>query len=133
METRRDGDPLDPQAWTKFPRPILQATERTWGVGHCSFTQSPDGTEDWIAFHAKLETTPNWKRAIHVQRFHWDDEGRPVFGQPIAAGEALAVPAGEAVTPAFAETVAFGRAALAAAMGETPMVESVTVVEPAGR
>jgi GH43 family beta-xylosidase len=92
LELRAGGDPMNPADWTKHDEPILAATEKTWGVGHCSFTQSPDGTEDWIAFHAKRETTPNWDRVIHVQRFEWDEQGRPVFGRPAAAGEHLALP-----------------------------------------
>lgn len=93
LELRRGGDPLRPADWIKQRAPVLQATERTWGVGHCSFTRSPDGTEDWIAFHAKREQRPNWDRVIHVERFGWDDAGRPIFSPPASPGVALAVPA----------------------------------------
>lgn len=123
LELLPGGDPLDPAAWRKHPTPVFQATKSTWGVGHCSFTQSPDGTEDWIIFHAKLETKPNWNRAVHAQRFTWDRSGLPVFGAPVAAGVRLATPS----DVSRAEPVAFGRAALAAAMGEQPMVAEVTV------
>ncbi|HVS53971.1 MAG TPA: glycoside hydrolase family 43 protein [Opitutaceae bacterium] len=92
VELRPGGDPLRPTDWIKHHAPVLQATARTWGVGHCSFTRSPDGAEDWIAFHAKRERQPNWDRVIHVQRFDWDDEGRPVFSAPADAGESLAMP-----------------------------------------
>jgi GH43 family beta-xylosidase len=92
LELRPGGNPLTARDWIKSPEPVFAATETTWGVGHCSFTQSPDGTEDWIAFHAKVERAHNWKRVIHVQPFSWDATGRPVFGRPQAAGEALASP-----------------------------------------
>jgi GH43 family beta-xylosidase len=92
LELRAGGDPLRPQDWIKHAKPVMQATSRTWGVGHCSFTQSPDGTEDWIAFHAKRETKPNWDRVIHVQRFGWDAQGRPVFSAPAHPGAALPQP-----------------------------------------
>jgi len=95
LELSPGGDPLDPRAWNKQREPVFSATERTWGVGHCSFTQSPDGLEDWIVFHAKLETKPGWNRAIHAQRFGWDASGRPRFDAPIEAGIPLAVPSGE--------------------------------------
>lgn len=123
LELASDGDPLDPSAWRKHAAPVLQATACTWGVGHCCFTRSPDGREDWIAFHAKLETTPGWKRAIHIQRFEWDADGVPVFGEPVPAGVALARP-GEG---GMAHEVALGRAVLGALVGERPMVETVTV------
>src|SRR5687768_11228038 len=71
------GDPMEPRAWRKSPQPVFVATEKTWGVGHCGFTQSPDGREDWIVYHAKLERRPNWNRAVHAQRFSWDENQYP--------------------------------------------------------
>lgn len=127
LELAPGSDPLDPAAWRKDPKPVLQATAQTWGVGHNCFVKSPDGSEDWIVYHAKLETTPNWNRAIHAQPFSWTDDDRPVFGAPIAAGWRLARPSGEVQAGPPLE-VALGRAALAAAIGETPMVEGVRVV-----
>src|SRR5688500_7336041 len=44
------GDPMNPGAWTKLSQPVFEATATTWGVGHCGFTQSPDGKEDWIVY-----------------------------------------------------------------------------------
>jgi GH43 family beta-xylosidase len=123
LELAPDGDPMDPFAWRKHPVPVFTGTKTTWGVGHCSFTQSPDGAEDWIVFHAKLETKPNWNRAVHAQRFEWDASGAPVFGVPVAAGVRLALPSAQPETV----EVALGRAALAAAIGATPMVANVKV------
>jgi GH43 family beta-xylosidase len=137
LELAPGGDPMDAGAWHKHPEPVFQATERTWGPGHNCFVKSPDGTEDWIVFHAKLETKPNWKRAIHVQRFTWSDDGRPDFGQPVDAGIAMAVPSGAAVPATAIATwaappaseVALGRAALAAAVGGNPIVAGVKVLQ----
>ena len=129
LELAPDGDPMDAFAWRKHPVPVFAATKTTWGVGHCSFTQSPDGTEDWIVFHAKLETKPNWNRAVHAQRFAWDASGAPVFGTPVDAGVRLAIPSAK---PEMVE-VAFGRAALAAAMGAEPMVANVKVTDVPAR
>lgn len=92
LELAPGGDPMQASAWQKWSNPVLQATRDTWGVGHCGFTRSPDGSEDWIVFHAKLERTPNWKRAVHVQPFRWTADGAPVFGDPIAAGRPLVCP-----------------------------------------
>jgi GH43 family beta-xylosidase len=134
LELVSGGDPLDPSCWRKREKPVFQSTRETWGVGHCGFTRSPDGAEDWIVYHAKLERTPNWKRAVHVQRFGWDESGAPIFGEPVAAGVPLALPSGECGAtggPDGAE-VALGRAALAALVGESPLVETVRVVGHAG-
>ena len=130
LELAPGRDPLAAGAWRKDPHPVFAATGTTWGVGHCSFTQSPDGTEDWLVFHAKLETKPNWNRAVYAQRFAWTADGRPVFGEPVGAGCRLRCPS---ATPVVATEVAFGRAALAAAMGDERIVSSVNVVEAARR
>jgi GH43 family beta-xylosidase len=118
------GDPMKGAAWSKFSAPVFESTVMTWGVGHCGFTQSPDGREDWIVYHAKLERRPNWNRAIHTQRFSWSAAGEPEFGSPLPAGIEMAVPSGQARA---VNTVALGRAALAAAIGHEPMVKGLTV------
>ncbi len=137
LELARGADPMDPLAWRKHREPVFQRTARTWGVGHNCFVKSPDGQEDWIVFHAKVERKPNWKRVIHVQRFGWDAAGRPVFGQPLDAGVAILRPGGELQPEIFlpipagriGHEVAFGRAAMLAGVGDQPVLESVTVVE----
>jgi GH43 family beta-xylosidase len=95
LELAPHGDPLDPYAWRKQAAPVLESSKATCGVGHCSFTQSPDGTEDWIVFHAKVSRAHGWTRVIHAQRFTWDDDGRPVFGPVIDANVLMPRPSGE--------------------------------------
>lgn len=81
LELSTGGDPLDPSSWSKHAEPVFQSSRpEVCGVGHCSFTQSPDGTEDWIVFHAKVSPAHGWARVIHAQRFRWDADGRPDFG-----------------------------------------------------
>lgn len=92
IELTPGGDPMDPNDWRKLPRPVFASTAETWGVGHCSFTRSPDDTEDWIVYHAKRTRLPGWDRVIHAQQFDWDPTGRPDFGSPIAAGVSLPQP-----------------------------------------
>ena len=135
LELRPNCDPLEPRSWYKHREPVFQSTRETWGVGHCCFTQSPDGTEDWIVYHAKLERKPNWKRAIHAQTFTWDVHGVPMFGAPLAAGQPVDAPSTRDQESEFAQAgaresgeVALGRAALAAAVGERPMVSGVKLV-----
>ena len=52
-----DGDVLNPHSWIKYPAPVFQPYSGPEGsiytTGHCSFTTSPDGSEDWIIYHAK--------------------------------------------------------------------------------
>jgi len=89
-----DGDPLRPADWRKHPQPVFQSTATTFGVGHGSITASPDGAEDWLAYHAKNDRAPGWRRSIFVQPFTWSDDNLPVFGPPVAPGTKLPCPSG---------------------------------------
>ena len=66
------------------------------GLGHNTFLKSPDGTEDWIMYHVKRFKENGWSyRDCFIQKFTWDENGRPVFGTPVGWQEELPVPSGE--------------------------------------
>ncbi len=94
LELKPDGDPLNPSHWTKHPKPVFASTPETFGVGHNCFVKSPDGMEDWILYHSKLDRTEGWRRVIHAQPFRWTDDGFPDFGEPVARGIPLPLPSG---------------------------------------
>jgi GH43 family beta-xylosidase len=75
--------------------PVFTSANGVVGVGHNGFTLSPDGTEDWLLYHAKVDSTPGWNRVIRMQRFTWNADSSPNFGVPAPSGTALARPAGE--------------------------------------
>lgn len=89
-----DGNLLDPSNWTK-KGPVFQGNSKVFGVGHCSFVKSPDGTEDWIVYHSKKSTTPGWERDVRMQPFGWNPDGTPDFGTAIPAGQEIDRPSGE--------------------------------------
>jgi len=92
----KGGNVMDAQNWKKWNAPVFKRNAKVWGVGHCSFIQSPDGLEDWILFHAKTRKKSGWNdRNVHAQRFTWTEAGHPYFGSPIAAGVPLSLPTGE--------------------------------------
>lgn len=80
-----DSDPLDPASWIKSG-PVFTGNDRIHGVGHASFTTSPDGREHWIYYHSKKDTVHNWGRDVRLQRFDFDAAGNPRFGQPAEPG-----------------------------------------------
>lgn len=84
-------NPMEPKNWTKTG-PVFQGTDKVFGVGHASFTTSPDDTENWIVYHSKIATTPGWERDIRLQKFTWDKKGYPVFGTPVPAGTPMTEP-----------------------------------------
>jgi GH43 family beta-xylosidase len=100
MITWTGGDPLDPGSWVKTPRPVFSKTAEVFGPGHASFTTSPDGREDWIVYHAAKHKGAGWNRDVRMQRFTWNPDGSPRFGEPVAPGVPLAVPSGDALEPA---------------------------------
>jgi GH43 family beta-xylosidase len=97
LSMRENANPMDPTSWTKHARPVFTSTEHVFGIGHCSFTTSIDGSEDWIIYHRKNARKEGWDRSVHAQRFSWTANGLPLFGAPIAPSEKLAMPAGRPV------------------------------------
>jgi len=88
---------LSKSNWIK-KGPVFEGDDKVLGVGHCSFVKSPDGTEDWIIYHSKKDTTPGWNRDVRMQPFTWNTDGTPNFGKPIPAGQELKRPSGEKAT-----------------------------------
>jgi GH43 family beta-xylosidase len=87
-------DPMNPDSIVKSG-PVFEGTPTVFGVGHASFTTSPDGRESWIVYHSKVAPTPGWRRDIRLQRFGWHADGSPDFGTPVRAGERVIAPSGE--------------------------------------
>lgn len=48
-----DADLLDPKSWIKSDKPVFEGTDQVFGVGHASFTTSPDDREHYIYYHTK--------------------------------------------------------------------------------
>ena len=138
MLVNSDGNYLNPASWTKLAQPVFQtisnATGAVYGPGHCGFTQSLDGTEDWIVYHAAQYRGAGWTRNIRMQRFTWDTSGYPNFGQPVLAGVALADPSGDDFTPALVQSVTpqtNGRA-LVSARAPLPLLTNQWTVQASG-
>jgi GH43 family beta-xylosidase len=70
------GDPLDPHAWKKHPKPVFEKTESVFGPGHCSFVDS------MIVYHSARHSGSGWDRVIRAQPFTWEGN-TPVFGKPL--------------------------------------------------
>ena len=85
---------MNPANFTKSG-PVFVGSGDAYGVGHASFTLSPDGTESWIVYHSKVSSSPGWDRAIRMQTFGWNADGSPNFGTPAQTTDKLHVPAGE--------------------------------------
>jgi GH43 family beta-xylosidase len=92
------ADLMDPASWKQNPEAVFTRDDavRVYGPGHNFFFKSPDGTEDWIIYHAKTTARITYgDRATRAQKFTWSANGMPAFGKPLADDVKLAVPAGE--------------------------------------
>ncbi|MGZ8538087.1 MAG: glycoside hydrolase family 43 protein, partial [Flavisolibacter sp.] len=91
-----NGNLLDSASWIKNPQPVFKRSESNavYAPGHNSFFKSPDGTEDWILYHANSAPGQGCgrNRSPRAQKFTWSADGFPNFGEPVKAGVVLAVP-----------------------------------------
>jgi len=91
-------DPLNPTNWTKIG-PVFERrdADHVYGPGHNGFFLSPDGKENWIVYHANEAVNGgcDMNRNTRVQKFTWNSDGTPNFGQPTPVGVNLESPSGE--------------------------------------
>jgi GH43 family beta-xylosidase len=92
------SDPMSIDSWTKNRAPVYCKTSKVFGPGHASFVKSPDGTEDWIVYHAAQYSGSGWARDLRAQRFSWNPDNTPWFGSPQNPGIEYSEPAWTVVT-----------------------------------
>lgn len=97
LMTSHDSNLMDSSSWKKNPKPVFEThvNNSVFAPGHNSFFKSPDGTEDWILYHANAKAGMGCgsARSPRAQKFTWNPDGTPNFGIPSKAGEVLAIPA----------------------------------------
>lgn len=86
------SNPLLASAWTKQSQPLFDQGNGVVSTGHASFVKSPDGTQDWLVYHAR--TSIDAARDVRIQPFAFGSNGVPAFGNPVAAGQSIANPSG---------------------------------------
>src|SRR5690606_10451480 len=80
--------------------PFMQMDQEAgvFGPGHNTFVKSPDGSEDWIIYHATSGLHDGWSnRKARAQKITWDEDGLPVLGSPLSLDTAIEVPSGSGV------------------------------------
>ena len=82
----RTADPMVPANWTKSSVSVFHEGNGFYGPGHCSFTKSPNGQEDWLVYHAMLNDQNDQPRYACMQPFMWNPDGTPNFGTPQKTG-----------------------------------------------
>lgn len=96
-----NADLLKASSWIKTDHPVFKQSpeNHVYGTGHNSFFTSPDGKEDYILYHANSEPGQGCgsHRSPRAQKFTWNADGSPNFGEPVAAGVSLPLPSGTIV------------------------------------
>jgi GH43 family beta-xylosidase len=99
MLTYIGQNPLEASSWIKSPTPVFQQSIRNsvFAPGHNGFFKSPDGTEDWIVYHANNSVAGacDAGRTTRVQKFVWNKNGTPNFGIPVSTSDAISAPSGD--------------------------------------
>lgn len=91
-------DPMQAYSWRKHRDGCVfhqNPAAGIYGTGHASFTTSPDGSEDYVVYHAQTTAQPtaDLYRTVRIQKFTWNDDGTPRF--PAAENGPFPVPAGQ--------------------------------------
>jgi GH43 family beta-xylosidase len=98
MSIAATADPLQPGNWQQHNGAVFsrQDARGVFGPGHHGFFTSPDGTEDWIVYHAKTTSTFTYAdRTTRVQKISFNSDGSPNLGQPPAVGATQDLPSGD--------------------------------------
>ena len=102
--TNTDGNYLRASSWIKSSGSVFEyysgADGEVYAPGATRFIKSPDGTEDWLVYHAKHFNDNNYNREVRAQKFTWDANNNPLFEHPIPSGVIMPVPSGEESLPA---------------------------------
>ena len=82
--------------WTKQTKSVFAAANEVYGVGHCSFFSSPDGSETWIAYHGMATPDAGEEgRYMYAQPITFDANGLPIIGEPRSRDDRINRPSGE--------------------------------------
>lgn len=99
LSLQTGGDPLNPAHWTKTSAPVFTKSPENgaFGPGHNGFFKSPDGTENWIIYHANPTAGLGCSnaRSPRAQKFTWNADGTPNFGKPVKINTEIKKPSGE--------------------------------------
>ena len=91
-------NPMKQHSWVKSKDPVFSADAAggTYGPGHNGFFASPDGTQDWIIYHANSLPGQGCgdTRSVRMQRFDWNEDGTPNFAMPLPIDTPIAEPSG---------------------------------------
>ncbi len=96
LTLKKGADPMKKSSWIKSSKPIFEKNDSTtFSTGHASFVESPDGTEDYLVFHATRFPGGGWNgRGVRAQRVYWLEDGTPFLGTSAEYTDKVKMPSG---------------------------------------
>lgn len=91
---------LEQSSWEKCEEPLMEKDMEYSEIiapGHNSIFKSPDGSEDWICYHAAKKSGSGRDRQIRLQKLSWDGN-TPVVEEIYKASDEAPLPSGDNVT-----------------------------------
>ncbi|MDF2567951.1 MAG: hypothetical protein K0R90_1407, partial [Oscillospiraceae bacterium] len=96
MYVHKGGDVLRTENWEKTDH-IFHGNEDVYSTGRASFVKSADMSEDWVVYHSKVYPShENGWRNVNIQKFDWNEDGSPNFGEAVSVFEFQDLPSGDA-------------------------------------
>jgi GH43 family beta-xylosidase len=97
---------LQASSWTKSSGCVFSSNPSggVYGPGSMTWFSSPDGTQDWVAYHGKTNSgsvSGGTDRRINAKQVTWDGSGNPVFGSPLALSTYAGLPSGDTGYPVW--------------------------------
>ncbi|MBQ7010702.1 MAG: glycoside hydrolase family 43 protein [Clostridia bacterium] len=68
-------DPINYDSWYKYPQPILKKNTEMNGTGHCCYTTSPDGSINYIIYHAYMGNDTKGDRFMIAEEYTVSADG----------------------------------------------------------
>lgn len=96
MLTLKGKSILKASSWEKASQPVFKQSVKNsvYAPGHNSFFTSPDGEENWILYHANDKPGQGCGeyRSPRAQKFTWNSDGTPYFGEPLKTKTIIKTP-----------------------------------------
>ena len=105
LSTKSWNNLIDSLSWKRYPEPVFKQSisNGVYAPGHNSFFKSPDGTEDWILYHANDQPGQGCgrNRSPRAQKFGWNPDGTPNFGEPVKPGIPIQIPSQKKISTTY--------------------------------
>jgi GH43 family beta-xylosidase len=105
LSTKAWNNLLDSASWNRHPEPVFRQSKKNgvYAPGHNSFFKSPDGSEDWILYHANDQPGQGCgrHRSPRAQKFDWNADGTPNFNEPLKTGIPIPIPSEKKYSPTY--------------------------------